>query len=138
MDASAGVRLANRIANSTESQTRQQIGEVLGAVFHGDHFADVEQTVDVADHDPVFGFAFDGNDDLAAIREVSRLQEVVQRLGPEGSSIQGAEEGEYLSQERRGSPCQLSQVFDRFVDEENAFIRTLWRLGHNSSRSIPN
>ena len=100
-DASLGIRPADRVLEAIQAQTGQQVGQVTDAILDGDDLADLEAAVtNVAHHDPVFGFALDGDHDLAAVGQVAGLGEVVQRCRRERPRIECLEEPEHLHEGR--------------------------------------
>ena len=79
-DSPLGVRPADRILDPLEPQACEEVRKILGAIPHGDSLADPEATIDVPDHNPVFGLTFEGDDDLTAVAQITGLAEVLQRL----------------------------------------------------------
>ncbi len=64
----------------------------MDAVLHGDNFADPEAAIDIPNHDPVFGLTFEGDNDLAAVAQITGLAEVLQRLRSQLPVVEQLEE----------------------------------------------
>jgi hypothetical protein len=118
-----------------QAQTGQQVGQDAGAIFDADDLADLEGCLaEVAHHDPMVGFALDGDHDLAAIGQITGLGIVVQRHRHERAGIERLEETEDLEQDRLGPLGEAPQLLHRVVAEADPREPQ----AHSASRSIPN
>ena len=100
VDPPHGVGTPHRVVESPEPDPGQQVGKVSGTVLDRDYLGDFLFSPTLAHDDAVFRLAFDRDDDLAAVGEVTGLGEVVQRVGGQLPLIEELEAAEHLQKNR--------------------------------------
>lgn len=115
-----------------QPQSRQEVGEVLGAILDRDHVHDVNTVVHLAYHDPVLRLAFHGDDDLPAIAEVTGLGEVVQRGGGALPEVEEREQPERLDEPPLGCARECAHVVGSRIEESHTLVDAASGTTHRS------
>lgn len=114
--AASRIGAANGIVDSAQPEASQEVWQVLGPILNCDDLRDCERPSKTFDHDPVLGLLRKGDDELAAVAEVSCLGEVVERLGRQGAGIKAFEQTEHLQQHGLRPGCHELQVVYGLVE----------------------